>query len=93
LIHQAKIYIDRSRIPDYYLVGRATRGASGALNPQSALAGWKPSFEALRLVMWFRRFSDEGRVLRDGALRTGSDLDRSSPKGSAPGAVGVPNLS
>src|SRR5215210_6669109 len=54
------------------LPGRAKRGASGSLNPQSALAGPNPFPRGLLFEVGLAHASVEGQVPRTGGLRTAS---------------------
>ena len=75
------------------LPGRAKRGASGSLNPQSALAGPNPFPRGLLFEVGLAHASIDGQVPRIGSLRTASDPEGSSAKWFLPGAADQPGLS
>ena len=82
--------VDQGRHYDDY--GRARRGASGALNPQSAIAGLKPSPEVQPPASIFGK-NVESRALRGGNPRTPSGPEGSSGKRALSSAAGQPGLS
>src|SRR5207247_9756059 len=73
--------------------GRARRGASGSLNPQSAPAGPNTARGAGFFGAWARARSVDGRVPRTGSLRTASGPEGSSAKEFLPGAAVRPGPS
>jgi hypothetical protein len=73
--------------------GRAKRGASGSLNPQSALAGPNSFPRGLCFEVGLAYASDDGQVPRTGSLRTASGPGGSSAKQSLSGAAGRPGPS
>lgn len=78
--------------PKHAKIGPCSRGGSGALYLQSAIAG-----VILRRGLWFSGLPPESgvdiRVSRDGCLRTVSGRERSSTKQNVPGAVRALGLS
>jgi len=85
-------HFDSTVTPGYHDRGRARRGASGALDPQTAIAGSKslPRGSSPGLV-W--RSGVEGWVLRGEGLRTPSGPEGSSGKQIPSGDAGRPGLS
>src|SRR4030095_12947030 len=73
-------------------VDRARWGASGALYPQSALAGLNPCLR-VRVRGERRARSVDGQVPRNVTLRTASGPGGSSAKRALTGAAGVPGPS
>src|SRR5712692_8637573 len=73
--------------------GRARRGASGSLNPQSAIAGPNTVRGAESNGAWARDAGVDGQVPRTGSLRTASGPGGSSAKECPPGAAEPPDPS
>jgi mannose-6-phosphate isomerase-like protein (cupin superfamily) len=73
--------------------GRAKRGASGFLNPQSAPAGPNTVRGAGFFGAWARKRSVDGQVPRTGSLRTASGPEGSSAKEFLSGAAVRPGPS
>ena len=73
--------------------GRARRGASGSLNPQSAIAGPNTARGAEFFGAWARARSVDGQVPRTGSLRTASGPEGSSAKECLAGAADKPDPS
>ena len=75
------------------LPGRARRGASGSLNPQSAIAGPRTARGAESSGVWAGARSVDSQVPRIGSLRTASGPEGSSAKQCLPGAAEQPGSS
>src|SRR5712692_10841222 len=73
--------------------GRARRGASGSLNPQSAIAGPNTVRGAESNGAWARDAGVDGQVPRTGSLRTASGPEGSSAKEFLSGAAVRPGPS
>jgi hypothetical protein len=73
--------------------GRARRGASGSLNPQSAPAGLNSLPRGSQSGYGLAHASVDGQVPRTGSLRTASGPGGSSAKQFLSGAVGRPGQS
>jgi hypothetical protein len=73
--------------------GRARRGASGSLNPQSAIAGPRTARGAESSGVWAGARSVDSQVPRIGSLRTASGPEGSSAKQCLPGAAEQPGSS